>query len=299
MPDIQMRFHHDMLVLSAPVSAALARQGMEDESDRALACLLEPETVQGALRLESSAGAACLVTPTDGITDARLSHARMEGRGGELARAAQAIVREFKPQHTLAQIGPTMLPIDASSKTSLMANRDQYARAVAGFEAAELDAFFFNGMQSVADVKCACMGTRRECATPLFVSVDVDVEGCIVNRQETAVEAAQAAQDLEADVFGVRVDCELDSAAAIVQRLAAAVEIPLLVQFAVPESPADVVAAKRFDRVRLPYSSPDDMMAAAAAMRAAGAQFLRADGSATPAFTGALAAAVYGLDAIR
>ena len=45
-----------------------------------------------------------------------------------------------------------------------------------------------------------------------------------------------------------------------------------------------------------PYYSPDTMMPAALELRAAGVQFLRAAGQATPAYTGVLAATVAGLD---
>ena len=34
MPDIQLRFHRDMLVLSAPIDALLARQGVDAALDR-------------------------------------------------------------------------------------------------------------------------------------------------------------------------------------------------------------------------------------------------------------------------
>ena len=45
-----------------------------------------------------------------------------------------------------------------------------------------------------------------------------------------------------------------------------------------------------------PYYRPETMIDAALHLRAAGAQFLRATGNATPAYTGALAAAVMGAD---
>ena len=50
---------------------------------------------------------------------------------------------------------------------------------------------------------------------------------------------------------------------------------------------------------RNPYYCPDIMVQAAASLRAAGAQFLRASGQATPAYTGVLAATVSGFDAVR
>ena len=48
-----------------------------------------------------------------------------------------------------------------------------------------------------------------------------------------------------------------------------------------------------------PYHRPDVMMEASQQLRAAGAQFLRATGQATPAYASALVAATEGLDAHR
>ena len=61
MPDIALRFHKDMLVLSSPVAVVLARQGFDVEHDLEFANLVEPEAVRDALRLNKMAGAQCLV----------------------------------------------------------------------------------------------------------------------------------------------------------------------------------------------------------------------------------------------
>ena len=45
MPDIQMRFHQDMLVLSSPLTATLYEQGVDEDYSAALLCVDEPETV--------------------------------------------------------------------------------------------------------------------------------------------------------------------------------------------------------------------------------------------------------------
>ena len=42
MPDIALRFHKDMLVLSSPVAVVLARQGFDVEHDLEFANLVEP-----------------------------------------------------------------------------------------------------------------------------------------------------------------------------------------------------------------------------------------------------------------
>ena len=85
------------------------------------------------------------------------------------------------------------------------------------------------------------------------------------------------------------------------REIAAATPKPILVQVSVRQATA---AEKR--RASLgapipenPYALPDFMADAAVALRAAGAQFLRACGEATPAYTGALAAGVFGADSIR
>ena len=70
MPDIALRFDKDMLVVSAPVSAALSRQGVDVDRDLELMTVLEPDSIQEAMRLESMAGAQCLATSTAGITPA-------------------------------------------------------------------------------------------------------------------------------------------------------------------------------------------------------------------------------------
>ena len=140
MADIALRFFKDMLVLSSPVTAVLDRQGIDTPRDQALALLLEPETIEEAYRLEAVAGPQCFVLPTAALTPARLAELAMDGKGPELAAHALAAVEPFKPPHVLAEIGPCGLPLDPSSKASLVENRDQYARAAHLFDGQAVDA---------------------------------------------------------------------------------------------------------------------------------------------------------------
>ena len=171
MPDIQLRFHRDMLVLSAPIDATLARQGIDVARDRQYLNLMEPDAITDALRMEQMAGAQCLVTATEDITQARLAHVRMEGDSRALAHAAVQAVAELKPQHILAEIGPCGLPLDSASKASLNENRKQYADAARAFQYEPIDALFLNGFTRIGDLKCALMGVRQVCDLPLFASV--------------------------------------------------------------------------------------------------------------------------------
>ena len=172
MPDIQLRFHRDMLVLSSPIAPVLARQGFELDGDVEYATLMEPEAVEDALRLNLMAGVQCLVTETAGMTPARLAHRGMAERLPELARAAVSCAAKLRPQHVLVELGPCGLPLDASSKASLNENRDQYARAARAFEGLSLDGFFLNGFSSPSDLKCALWVCARSAALPVFASVN-------------------------------------------------------------------------------------------------------------------------------
>ena len=179
MPDIELRFNRDMLVMSAPLDAALERQGFDAERDRQYLNLMESDSVLDAMRMEAAAGAQCLVTPTSDITTARLAHVRMENNASELAAAAHDIVAQQKPQHVIVEIGPCGLPLDASSKASLNENRSQYAAAARLFADKQVDAFFLNGFASTSDLRCALMGVGQVSARPVIASVDVAADGSL------------------------------------------------------------------------------------------------------------------------
>ncbi|MEG0070704.1 MAG: homocysteine S-methyltransferase family protein [Raoultibacter sp.] len=292
MPDIQLRFHKDMLVLSGALDTVLARQGIDIERDREFFNLIEPDSIREAMRLESLAGAQCLVTNTAGITNARLAHARMEDRALELAAAAVTVAQSLTPQHLFFEIGPTGLPLDPSSQTSLKQNRDQYAQAARDCGTAHIDALFLNGFTRVADLQCALMGVRMVSDVPLVASVCIDTAGNLVGRAEPLSEALDIMSEYGADVVGFSSTAALEGAVAATQVARVQADLPLLVQLEVVEhAPRQQVATPEN-----PYYCPDTMIEAATALRRAGAQFLRACGQSTPAYTGALVAASAGFD---
>lgn len=299
MADIALRFFKDMLTLSSPVQAALTRQGIDDARDQALTVILEPETIEDIYRLEMAAGPQCLVTPVADFAPARLTALGMEGKGADLARAAVAIPRTFKPQHLLVEIGPCGLPLDPSSKGSLMENRDQYARAAELFANEGFDAFFLNGFSTIEDMKCALMGLRKVSDAPLFASVNVQNDGTLMSGRANLAEAVSVMADLGAAVAGF----STLAAPAASARLAAEAREALAALGADLCLMTTLVVAERAPRgvvptPETPYASPDAMLAAAVDLRAAGVQFLRAAGQVTPAYTGVLAAATAGHDVV-
>lgn len=294
MADIQMRFHRDMLTLSAPVRNLLVRQGVDLDRDEAFINLIEPDTVRDALRMELAAGAQCLVANTAAMSPARLAYQSMEDRGEELATAALAVANALRPQHAIVELEPTGLPFDPSSDASLKEHKGQYARSARWFEKGTFDAFLLNGFSRGEELKCALMGVSQVSARPIFASVLVDAEG-IAARGETLEQLAALAREYGASVFGFETAEPPDAACALVRRAAAASDMPVLVQLKVAKT-----SGKRQPAAQgAPYGCADVLADAALRLREAGAQFLRATGDATPAFTGALAVTTSGADVLR
>ena len=302
MADIALRFHKDPLVLSAPIDAVLARQGVEDPAkEREFMDLIEPESVLEVQKLDHMVGAQCMVTNTYGITRARLAHSRFEEQSAEIARASVDILRELKPQHIIASIGPTGLPIDPESKASLKQNRDQYARAAKDF-GGDIDAILLDGMVSLVDLKCAIAGVKKVCDLPVFASVNLDADGKLEGRSTTWEEALAVMADFEADVVGFSTAAAPEKVIPLVEKAAALVDAPILVQLQVGEhDPQDVNPGFRPVEItpENPYRTSDAIFEAGRALLDAGAQFLRAVGHATPSYTGALVVAGDGRDCVR
>lgn len=342
MPDIDLRFGKDMLVLSAPLDAALARQGVDLSVDRQYLNLMEPDSIRDALRFEVMAGAQCVVTSTEDITRARLAHIRMDSDAAKLAQAAVKVANEVSPQHVLAEIGPCGLPLDASSKASLNENRAQYADAARAFGDDGLDAFILNGFFSLADLKCALMGVAQVSGKPVFASVTLGTEEELaatrpypskaeqadsaslgesaflqglepvdLSHESTAVsfsqkaldpalwpEAIDAMADLGASVVGFECAGTIARAVNFATIAAGRTNLPLLAQLRVSKEAASDASRALAAPEEIDDFAVDTMERAAVRLYGAHVQFLRATGMATPAYTGALAATVRGLDVL-
>ena len=295
MPDIQLRFHQDVLVLSAPPALALQRVGIADVRDQQLALLLEPETVEDAYQLEVAAGSQALCALTQALSPIRLTKAGMDGEGEALASRALSIVRSFKPQHVIAPVSPCGLPLDPWSAASLKENRSQYVRVAKLLKQQEYDAILLDSFESLADLKCALMGVRTITDAPVIALVKVGADGLLADGRSRLAEACEVMADLQASVAGFATEAGPEEALALAREALEVCDLPLLVQLDVRQRDG----AQMKPTAENPYYCPDTMVDAAMALQAAGVQFLRAGGDATPAYTGALVAAVSNMPVAR
>ena len=305
MADIARRMNLDMLTLTGPIEPGLAAQGIDVKRDTEFMSLVEPDTVHDAYVLQMAAGTPVLVTATRGLTPAMLARHGFEDRLEDLAVAALTVARSVEPQHILVELWPCGLPLDPSSEASMKEHRDQYARVARVFEALNtvnetgataFDGYLLGGFGSVAALKAAIAGVRKVTDRPVFASVTVDGEGYLnPKKQERIEDATAAAVEFGADVVGFATFAAPEAAVALARRIAADSDVPMMASLAVKS------AGKRRGRALYedPYATPETMLSAAAALREAGVQFLRATADASPAYTAVLAAATAGLDVIR
>lgn len=195
MPDIQLRFGKDMLVLSGSIDETLTRQGITTALDMPYLILMEPDTILDALKLQSAAGAQCLITPTHNIAPARLAYTNTQADGQTIAENAISIVQQLNPQHVLVDIGPCGLPLDSSSAPSLKEHKEQYLKAARFFDDCVFDAFFLNGFTSLDDLKCALMGLRQASDKPIFASVTLGANNVQGEPEPDAEKTTYASED--------------------------------------------------------------------------------------------------------
>ncbi len=290
MADIQLRFNKDMLVLSTPFTGVLRSFGY-DEADRDYAILCESEVVEESFKFESMANTPVFVLPTETITNARLMHSRFEGRSGLMAKNCYEAAAKFKPQHILAAIEPTGLPLDESSKTSMKQSFTQYQAAIRELIEHPLDGMIFSGFDNGFDAQCALMGARSVYDGPIFITFKLDAAGMLLSGSHTLKDAAALAADSGADVLGVVSDQSLDALCSFADTLAT-LDRPMLFEIEVSR----VDKRQAFPNPENPYARTDFMVDAALELRKHGVQFFRAGGNATPAYTGSLVAILTGLD---
>lgn len=295
MPDIQLRLNKDVLVFSTTFDRTLNSEGFTEKGDREYVALCEPELIEEAYRFESIIGTPCLVTATEGITRARLSYARFEDQAEEMAQIAYDTAAQYTPQHIIATIGPTGLPLDETSAPSLKQSRKQYQDAVQILTAHPFDAIYFSGFTNPYDAQCALTGARAVYDGVVMISFKLDAEGNLCGSKESLADAIERAAENGADVIGISTPAPVEKLKNIIELMRSKTDKALLVELRVGKK--DPRQLNPTDEN--PYNVPDRMVEAGIMLRSWGVQFLRAAGKASPSYTGALVAATTGLDVVN
>lgn len=292
MADIQLRFHKDMLTLSTTMTKFFAEHDFDMSSELDYVILCEPELLEEEYRLESVIHTPVFVAPTNAITATRLAHERFEGRAVDLAGAAYAQAAAFKPQHIIAAIGPTGLPLDESSQASLKQNRAQYQNAVEALALQPYDGMYFTNFGDGFDAQCALVGARAVYDGPVFLSFDITADGMVTSGSHTLSEACVLADEYGADVIGISSGERPERLLEFVRCMRLVTQKPLLVEIQVGPYQHNLLSLPDDN----PYYAPETLVDLALTLQLAGVQFVRAGGYAVPAYTAVLNATLDGLD---
>lgn len=289
MADIQLRFNLDMLALSTSFDRVLDEQGFTDDADQIYALLCEPELFEEAFRTEAMIETPCFVAPSNLITPAHIAYSNFTDCMDDMARNAYETAAAFKPQHLLAEIASTALPLDPESKTSLKQSKDQYQRAVKALRAYPFDAMYFTHITNAYDAQCALMGARSIYDGPVMLSYCLDENGKL-SSPHTLKDAIALGDEYGADALGITTALPLGRVLELVEEMKEATDKPLIVELVVKS-----VEQRQFEATDdNPYYIASTMYDAALQLQRAGVQFLRAVGNATPSYTGTLNAVLAG-----
>lgn len=294
MPDIALRFNKDMLVLSTPIDYQLKAQGFTNPGDREYVALCEPDLIEEVYKVEKIMDTPCLVTATEGITRARLAYSRFEKQADDMARIAYEVGSSFMPQHLIAAVGPTGLPFDVTMASSVKQSIQQYRDAALTLSQYPFDALYFSGFSVLGDAQCALKGAREVFEGPLFISLVTSSESDF-SSDVALVEGVHVCEQAGADVIGIVSAAKPEVLVHLVSLVRKTTTKPVLCEVFINKKDARQLEPTDEN----PYPTPDELFGAACALQKVGVQFLRASGAATPAYTGALNAAVQGMDVVE
>ncbi|MDR2109656.1 MAG: homocysteine S-methyltransferase family protein [Coriobacteriales bacterium] len=295
MPDIALRFNKDVLILEGAMGTMLQREGIRFDGSLCAELLnvLEPELISDLHRRYHLAGAQCASTNSFGATRAKLSAYGVGERVEELNRAAVRNARAGGAPHILADVGPCGLVLEPLGTSSFDEVFEQYFEQVSALAAESPDAIFIETMTDIADARCALLAARAACDLPVFVSCTFDENG---RMELSGTDARTAVVILEAcGAAGVGINCGLgpEELLPILEEMARTTALPLLIQ---PN--AGIPYLNAAGETIFPATA-EEFAELSVRFRAAGAQFIGSCCGSTPAFTGAIYAAVGDTPVVR
>ncbi len=288
MPDIEMRFGRDMLVVEGGMGFMFTRYGADGVDCPELFNATEPDLIEEIHKYFHLAGANCAISNTYGASRSKLARLGMQDHVEDLNRRGVKLAKTCRPHHVLADMGQSAIWV--KDEDSARAAAEDYAEQARVLAMEEPDAIYLETMSSLPDALCAVEAVKAACSLPVVCSCVYDAEGNLKGTGEPIEECAEKLQNAGADVLGA--NCLIGPAEmeVLAPRLAAASNVPTMMC-------PDVAAPTRNRRGDLEYGGGTDAMAkAAVGMREAGIQLIGSCCGSTPAYTSAIFSMVGNLE---
>lgn len=293
MPDILKRLGKQVLVIEGAMGTMLHRAGMVPGECPELLNVIDPEMVGYVHRYYVLAGAECVVTNSFGGTRAKLAEHGLGDRVEELNRAAVRIARSEKPQHILADVGPTGLVMEPLGKATFDEVFELFAEQVEALVAEKPDAILIETMTDIAEARCALLAAKSVSDLPVFVTCTFGMSGRMDISGTSPEAAAITLEAAGADAVGINCGLGPEQMFDLLKRMGEATTLPLIVQPNAGLPRLDATGNTVFP------GTPDEMAHWAGRFRQIGAAMVGSCCGSTPAYTGAIYAEVSGTDVVE
>jgi 5-methyltetrahydrofolate--homocysteine methyltransferase len=287
MPDLLERLQRDVLVVDGATGTMLQRAGVPPEQCPEQLNVTNPEIILELHRNYVLAGAECVSSNSFGGSRVKLDEYGLGDQVEELNRAAVKLAKRSAAQHVLADVGSTGLVMEPLGTAGFDEVFAIFAEQIAALAAEGPDAIALETFTDIAEVRCALLAARSVTDLPVIASVTFDIAGRMPLSATTPEAAAVILEACGASVVGMNCGLGPDQMVELVQRMASATALPLIVQ---PNAglPALVDGATVFP------GTPDEMGRAASRFVDLGAALVGSCCGSTPSFTGAIADFAHG-----
>jgi len=288
MPDIQMRFGKDILVLEGAMGTMLQRAGMEPGTCPEFLNVVEPDMISQIHTSYHMAGSDCATSNTFGGSRTKLAEFDLEDQLEEINRAGVRLARSGGAPHILADIGPTGLVMEPLGTVAFEEVFDIFAEQARALASESPDAFLLETFTDIAELRVAVLACKSVSDLPVIAcgtfgqNGRMDLSGTDPATAAIILEAAGA--DAVGMNCGVGPEHMIDNARAMVKATA----LPV---FAQPNAGLPTVD---FTGTTVYPGTPDEMARFAVLAREAGLAGVGSCCGTSPKFTGAIAIEIGG-----
>jgi len=281
MPDILSRLGREVLIVDGAMGTMLHRAGMPSGQCPEELNITNPEMVLEVHHAYVTVGAECVSTNSFGGSRPKLAEFGLGDRVDELNRASVRLARQAGAQHILADVGPTglvMEPLGTATYDEVFAI---FVEQITALVAENPDAIALETFTDLAEIRCALLAARSVTDLPVIASMTFGLSG---RSELSATDPETAAVVLEAcgaTVVGMNCGLGPEQMLPLVQRMAAATTLPLVVQ-------PNAGLPQLIDGKTVFPGTADEMGQHAAKFAALGAGLVGSCCGSSPSFTGAI-----------
>jgi len=281
MPDIASRLGREVLIVDGAMGTMLQRAGMPGGQCPEQLNVTNPEMVLEVHHSYITVGAECVSTNTFGGTRPKLAEYGLGDRVEELNRAGVRLARRAGAQHILGDVGPCGLVMEPLGTATYDEVFDIFVEQISALVAEGPDAIALETFTDLAEIRCALLAARSVTDLPVIASMTFGLSGRTELSASDPETVAVVLEACGASVVGMNCGLGPEQMLPLVERMAAATALPLVVQ---PNAGLPTLVD---GRTVFPGTA-DEMGAYAAKFAALGAGMVGSCCGSSPSFTGAI-----------